>query len=88
MKKVKEQDSDMLASQMISNLKSNYHKLWVVTIILLIMFGAVTCYLVYVLNDTGVIETTTDSSYDVSQDSGEYGTNNFVNGDDNEVING
>ncbi len=87
MKKVKEQDSDMLASQMISNLKNNYHKLWVVTIILLIMFGAVTCYLVYVLNDTGVIETTTDE-YDVQQDAGEYGSNNFVNGNDNEVING
>lgn len=62
--KVEQENTDYIASQMISNLKSNYHKLWVVTIIILLMFSFVTGYLIYVLNNTMVIETTTDE-YDV-----------------------
>ena len=84
--KVKNQNDDYMASQMISMLKSNYHKLWIITIIALLMLCVTGCYLVYVLNDTMVIETTTED-YDVSQDN-ESGNNNFVNGDNNEVSNG
>lgn len=91
MKKVEENNTDMIASQMISNLKSNYHKLWIITIIALLMLAVTTGYLVYVLNDTMVIETNdvvTTDEYDIQQDSGDNGNNNFVNGDNNEVSNG
>lgn len=85
--KVKNQNDDYMASQMISMLKSNYHKLWIITIIALLILCVTGCYLVYVLNDTMVIETTNDEMYDIDQSS-ESGNNNFVNGDNNEVSNG
>ena len=88
--KVKNQNDDYMASQMISMLKSNYHKLWIITIIALLMLCVTGCYLVYVLNDTMVIETndiTDTDDYDITQES-ESGNNNFVNGDNNEVSNG
>ena len=88
--KVKNQNEDYMASQMISMLKSNYHKLWIITIIALLMLCVTGCYLVYVLNDTMVIETndiTDTDDYDITQES-ESGNNNFVNGDNNEVSNG
>jgi len=45
------------------------------------------CYLIHVLNDIEYEEITTES-YDIIQDSGENGNNNFINGNGNGVNNG
>lgn len=63
-----------------ANLEKANKKLFIILIIVLTMWFATGCYLVYILNDTGVIEeTTTQEITDVDS----IDSSNIVNGDYN-----
>lgn len=72
------------ALDILKDYKTESHRLFVVLIVVLFMWFATIGYLVYVLNDIGVEETTT--TQEVSQ-TNENGYNNFV-GNDGDIING
>ena len=55
----------------------------IVLVLTLTFWFATICYLVYVLNDIGYEETTTET-YDVEQENAS-GNNNFIHGNNNEV---
>ena len=75
-----------LAMEFVKDYKNQNKRLFVIILVILVMWFATIGYLVYVLNDIGYEEVTTES-YDVSQDSGDNGNNNFINGNSNEVNN-
>lgn len=57
-KTVKELNKQSLAKEMLADYKKQNKRLFIVIIIILCMWFATGCYLVYILNDTGTIETT------------------------------
>lgn len=67
------------AYELLSDYKKQNKRLFVVILVILSMWFATIGYLVYVLNDIGVIEETTE----VTQDN-ENGYNNFI-GNDGEI---
>jgi len=72
-----------LASEIIRSKNKVINRQFVIIIILLIMLSITFGYLVYVLNDIGTVETTTQ---EVQQDN-EGGYNNYI-GNDGEINNG
>ena len=72
-----------LASEIIRSKNRIINRQFVIIIILLIMLSITFGYLVYVLNDIGTVETTTQ---EVQQDN-EGGNNNYI-GNDGEINNG
>lgn len=72
-----------LASEIIRSKNRIINRQFVIIIILLIMLSITFGYLVYVLNDIGTVETTTQ---EVQQDN-EGGYNNYI-GNDGEINNG
>lgn len=72
-----------LASEIIRSKNKVINRQFVIIIILLIMLSITFGYLVYVLNDIGTVETTTQ---EVQQDN-ESGYNNYI-GNDGEINNG
>jgi len=75
-----------LAMEMLKDYKKTNKRLFIIILTMLLMWFATIVYLVYILNDIGYEEVTTES-YDVTQDSGDNGNNNFINGKSNEVNN-
>lgn len=75
---------DSFALEMLKDYKKQNHRLFVIILVLLALWFVTGSYLIWVLNDIGVEEITTES-YDVIQDDG---TNSFVNGNENNVNNG
>ena len=63
-------------------------RLFIITVLAMLLLAVTFGYLVYILTDIEVEEITTEESYDVDQDSGDNGNNNFVNGNENNVNNG
>lgn len=72
-----------LASEIIRSKNRIINRQFVIIIILLIMLSITFGYLVYVLNDIGTVETTTQ---EVQQEN-ENGYNNYI-GNDGEINNG
>lgn len=72
-----------LASEIIRSKNRTINRQFVIIIILLIMLSITFGYLVYVLNDIGTVETTTQ---EVQQEN-ENGYNNYI-GNDGEINNG
>ena len=83
-KEVKEIKKQSLAREMLEDYKKQNKRLFIIIIVILIMWFATGCYLVYILNDTGVIEETT--TQEVTQDS-DKGNNNFI-GNNGDIIDG
>lgn len=81
-KNVKEMSKQSLAKEMLEDYKKQNKRLFIIIIIILMMWFATGCYLVYILNDTGVIETTEE----ITQDN-ENGYNNYI-GNDGDINNG
>ena len=73
------------ALEMLHDYKIQNRRLFTIILVILALWFATGVYLVYILNDIGVEEITTEESYDVTQDDG---TNNFINGNENNVTNG
>lgn len=78
--KLKEQS---LAMELIKDYKKQNKRQFIVILVILSMWFITIGYLVYLLNDIGTVETTTQ---EVSQENTD-GTNNFV-GNDGDIING
>lgn len=79
-KSVKELNKQSIAKEMLEDYKKQNKRLFVIIIVILCMWFATGCYLVYILNDTGVIEeTTTQEITDVDS----IDSSNIVNGDYN-----
>ncbi|WP_298061769.1 hypothetical protein [uncultured Rikenella sp.] len=77
-----------VAMDILNDYKKQNKRLFIIILVLCAMLTAVTCYTIYLLNDIEVVETTeTIEDYDVSQNSGDGGNNNFINGNENEVNN-
>lgn len=71
----------MKATEMLHILKVQNKRMFIIIIILIIAFIALLGYTIYLLNDIGTIETTTE----VEQSDAE--NNNFI-GNDGDIING
>ena len=83
-KEVKEVKTQSLAREMLEDYKKQNKRLFIIIIVILCMWFATGCYLVYILNDIGTIEETT--TQEVTQDNNN-GNNNFI-GNDGDIING
>lgn len=86
-KEVKNLKEQSLAMELIQDYKKANKRMFIIIITILIMWSLTIGYLVYTLNDIGYEEVTTET-YDIEQDSGDNGNNNFINGNSNEVNNG
>lgn len=71
----------MKATEMLHILKIQNKRLFIVWLVTFIAFIGLLGYTIYLLNDIGVEETTTES-YEMNAD----GSNNFINGDNNGEI--
>jgi len=88
-KEVKAVKEQSLMMDILADYKKANKRMFTIIIIILGMWFITTGYLVYILNDIGYEETTTETeTYDIEQDSGDNGNNNFINGNGNEVNNG
>lgn len=85
-KEVKEVKSQSLAREMLEDYKKQNKRLFIIIIVILCMWFATGCYLVYILNDIGKIETTETTTQEVTQDN-TNGSNNFI-GNDGDINNG
>lgn len=78
--KVNAIEEQSFAMELLQDAKKTYKRLYIILIVVLCMWSATIGYLVYVLNDTGTIETTRVEQSDA-------GSNNYI-GNDGEIING
>lgn len=72
-----------MAWELLQDTKKANKRLFIIWIITFVALIGVTCYTIYLLNDIGTIEETTQ---EVSQQN-ESGNNNFI-GNDGDIING
>lgn len=72
-----------LARELLEDAKRTNKRMFIIILVILFMWFATIGYLVYILNDIGTIETTTQ---EVQQES-ESGNNNFV-GENGDINNG
>ena len=79
---VKELNKQSIAREMLEDYKKQNKRLFVIIILILIMWFATGCYLVYILNDVGTIETTEE----ITQDNKD-GYNNYI-GNNGDINNG
>lgn len=87
-KEVKEMQEQSFAKELLNDYKKQNKRWFIVWIITFLTLIGVTCYTLYLLNDIGTIEETTETYNDVQQETGDNGNNNFITGSNNEVING
>lgn len=83
-KEVKQIKEQSLAKEMLEDYKRQNKRLFIIIIVILCMWFTTGCYLVYILNDIGVIEETT--TQEVKQDNSN-GSNNFI-GNNGDINNG
>lgn len=80
-KEVQEIKEESFAMTMLKDYKKQNKRQFIIILVILSMWFATIGYLVYILNDIQVIETT--ETYDMST---EDGNNNFIGGDNNGEI--
>lgn len=85
---IKKIQSESLAYEMLQDQRKQNKRIFIIWIITFIAFIGLLSYTIYLLNDFTVIETSESESYDIEQNSGDGGSNNFINGNNNEVNNG
>ena len=83
-KEVKEVKKQSIAREMLEDYKKQNKRLFIIILVILCMWFATGCYLVYILNDIGTVEETT--TQEVTQENDD-GNNNFI-GNDGDIING
>lgn len=76
---------DSFALEMLKDYKKQNKRLFLLLILVLVLWFATGSYLIWVLNDIGTEEITTES-YEIQQEA--EGNNNYINGSDNNVNNG
>ena len=84
-KEVKQIKEQSVAMELLRDARNTNKRLFVIWIITFIAFIGLLGYTIWLLNDIAVEETT--ETYEVEQDSGDNGNNNFINGNENEVNN-
>lgn len=83
---VEEIEQEGFATEIIKGLKDQCKRKDIIIILLIICWFATGCYLVYILNDIGTVETTTTETYDQDiSDTGDIDNTTINNGG---VING
>lgn len=82
-KEVKELREQSFGMELLSDMKKQNKRLYTIWIITFIAFIGLLSYTLWLLNDVGTIETTTQ---EVSQEN-DSGNNNFI-GNDGDIING
>lgn len=82
-KEFQEVKNQSFAMDLLNDYKKQNKRLFVIIIILIVAFMGLLAYTIYLLNDIGVVETTTQ---EVSQEN-DNGNNNFV-GKNGDIING
>lgn len=88
-KDIKRIQSESLAYDILLDQRKQNKRMFVVWIITFVAFIGLLSYTIYLLNDIDYVETNeTSESYDINQNSGDGGNNNFINGSHNEVNNG
>lgn len=80
-KEVQEIKEESFAMSMLKDYKKQNKRQFIIILVILSMWFATIGYLVYILNDIQVVETT--ETYDMST---EDGNNNFIGGDNNGEI--
>lgn len=85
-KELQDIKQESFAMEMLKYSKKQNKILFVIILILLVFLIATGSYLIWVLNDIGTEEITTEESYEVQQEAD--GNNNYVNGSENSVNNG
>lgn len=83
--KVEVIEQESFAMSILSDYKKQNKRLYIIILVILTMWFATIGYLVYILNDIGVDETV--ETYDINQETGDNGNNNFIKGDNNKVNN-
>lgn len=73
---------ESMAMELVREYKKQNHRLFAIVLVVLALWFITGVYLIYILNDIGVEEITTEESYEVEQGDG---TNNFINGNSNNV---
>lgn len=86
-KDLEEVKNESFASEILRDYKKTNKRQFIIILVILGMWFATIGYLVWLLNDIGYEEITTET-YEIEQDSGDNGNNNFINGSNNEVNNG
>lgn len=81
------ENKESFASEILRDYKKANKRQFIIILVILMMWFFTIGYLVWLLNDIGYEETTTET-YEIEQDSGDSGNNNFINGSNNEVNNG
>ena len=84
-KEVKQIKEQSVAMELLRDARNTNKRLFVIWIITFIAFIGLLGYTIWLLNDIAVEEAT--ETYEVEQDSGDNGNNNFINGNENEVNN-
>lgn len=89
----KEQTKDFgIASEIIKLQRGNNIRMFVIALIASIMFCGASCYINYLWSRINTIRTETEKEtkeeYDVEQETGDNGNNNFAVGNNIEVNNG
>lgn len=78
---------ESFAMEILRDQRKQNKRLFIIWIITFAAFVLLASYTIYLLNDIGFEEITTKENYDVNQESGDKGNNNFINGNGNEVNN-
>lgn len=86
-KDIERMKEESIAYDILKDQRRQNKRLFIIWIITFASFIGLLGYTIYLLNDIQV-ETTESESYDIEQNSGDGGNNNFINGNDNEVNNG
>ena len=82
-KEVNELKQESFTLELLKDFKKQNQRQFIIILVILTMWLATIGYLVYVLNDIGYEEITTET-YEVEQEA-EDGNNNFIRGNNNEV---
>ena len=81
-------EKQSLAYEMLLEQRKQNKRLFIIIVLLCVILAGITCYTIWLLNDIETVETTeTTEDYDINQNSGDGGNNNFINGNENEVNN-
>lgn len=87
-KDIERMKEESIAYDILKDQRRQNKRLFIIWIITFAAFIGLLGYTIWLLNDITVVETTESENYDINQNSGDGGNNNFINGNDNEVNNG
>lgn len=86
-KDIEKMKEESIAYSILKDQRRQNKRMFIIWLVTFIAFIGLLSYTIYLLNDITAIETK-EETYDIEQNSGDGGNNNFINGNDNEVNNG